>query len=145
MTDSAELYTASYARFDPTTGTAVQISNGRPRHALPYPLRYTVKEAYPAWALVRADNTYDVFREAYRQALDDIGVATFESRFRAITVAEDDPRLVLLCYEAVDKPDRWCHRTMFGEWWTDRTGAPVIELGPQPAVLAEPDPTLFDT
>ena len=36
--------------------------------------------------------------------------------------------LVLLCYEDLRKPDQWCHRTLFAEWWQKMTGEVINEL-----------------
>jgi hypothetical protein len=152
VTTPFELFTARFQRFDPSMGTPVQAANGKPRWALKYDLRYAVKETFPAWALVQRSRADDIdqaeFSQLYQQGLDRVGVEKLTSRFRAIAVAEGDPRLVLLCYEDLTKPGWWCHRTMFAEWWTRQTGDPVIELGPPgstaPPPAPEPEPSLFD-
>lgn len=139
-----DLFTANYSAFRDSMGTPVQISNGKPRYPVKYDLRYAVKEAYPAWALVKGHKPHAEFKAAYHAALDQIGVETLMSRFRAIVVAEDEPRLVLLCFEDLSKgADNWCHRTMFAEWWHRNTGDQVRELGPRLEDAPAPDPTLF--
>ena len=30
--------------------------------------------------------------------------------------------VVLLCYEDIRKPDDWCHRRTFADWWMKQTG-----------------------
>jgi hypothetical protein len=39
------------------------------------------------------------------------------------------PLLALLCYEDLSEPGTFCHRRMFAEWWSERTGEKVEELG----------------
>lgn len=44
--------------------------------------------------------------------------------------------LVLMCFDDLSKPGAWCHRTMFAEWYYEKTGVSVPELGktsPPPA------------
>lgn len=36
--------------------------------------------------------------------------------------------LVLLCYEDLSKPGAWCHRTMLGEWISQKLDLEVPEL-----------------
>jgi hypothetical protein len=54
--------------------------------------------------------------------------------------------LVLLCYEDLQRPDVWCHRTMLCDWLNER-GVEIKELeagdlakrqdAPQPALLEQ--------
>lgn len=132
MTTRFQLFTCNYPAFRDQMGTPVRTSNGTPRFALKYDLVHTVREVFPSWKLVKSNAGQDAFRRQYQEGLDDVGVDVFASRFRAISVAEDEPRLVLLCFEDISKPDWWCHRTMFAEWWTRETGDEVRELGPKP-------------
>lgn len=142
VTTRFELFTLNYARFKPEMGTPVRTSNGAPRYRLGYDLDHSVKEVFPPWALVKGNHPREVFRDRYRAHLATQGVDKMASRFRAIAVATGEPRLVLLCFEAIDKsPDNWCHRTMFAEWWQDMTGEQVRELGPTGP--PKPEPTLF--
>lgn len=145
MTTTFELFTANYPKFQPAMGTPVQASNGKPRYKVKYDLNYAVREVYPAWALVRGNKPHAEFKAAYQAGLDQIGVDAIASRFRAIATAEDEPRLVLLCFEDLSKgADNWCHRSMFAEWWTRQTGDVVRELGPQLGDTSPRAATLFD-
>ena len=41
--------------------------------------------------------------------------------------------VVLLCYEDVRKGESdWCHRTIFADWWQEKTGEVIPEL-PDPS------------
>jgi hypothetical protein len=42
-------------------------------------------------------------------------------------VAPHEP--ILLCYERLEAPVEWCHRTMVAEWFRDQLGYDVTELG----------------
>ena len=39
---------------------------------------------------------------------------------------------VLLCWEALTTPEDWCHRRMAAEWFEDKLGIEVAEIGPMP-------------
>jgi hypothetical protein len=122
------LYTCNYAHFTPAMGTAIQTSRGAPRWPLRYALDVKISELMPArWTL---DLPYDVFADRYRDQLDEVGVDHLAARFQAIASATGEPRLVLLCFENLAKPGLWCHREMFSEFWSSRTGHQVLELGP---------------
>lgn len=143
MTARFELFTLNFQRMTADKGTAVRISNGAPRWKLKYPMTHSVKELHPTWADVKAKLPSDVFEERYHAKLTDVGVDVIASKLRAIAVAEGDPRLVLLCFEALDKPGASCHRTMFARWWTQMTGEPVTELGPTSPTPTADEPGLF--
>ena len=51
--------------------------------------------------------------------------------------AEYFKKLVLLCFEDIRKPENWCHRTLFAEWWLAHTGE-VIEEMPEADALKQP-------
>lgn len=42
--------------------------------------------------------------------------------------------VVLCCYEDVRKPNEWCHRLVFAEWWYEKTGEKIEEL-PDPSPI----------
>lgn len=122
-----ELFTHRYQGFEPSMGVPVRITLGAPRWTLPYALEHQVREAAPSREYFGAARP--VYEAAYVSQLDRHGVEFFASRFQQIAVSARDPRLVLLCFEDLSKPDQWCHRRMFAEWWQERTGAKVRELG----------------
>lgn len=123
-----ELFTHRYQDFEPSMGVPVRITLGAPRWTLPYALEYRVREAAPSREYFGAGRPE--YQAAYMAQLDRHGHAFLASRFREIATAAGDPRLVLLCFEDLSKPDQWCHRRMFAAWWQGKTGAKVRELGP---------------
>lgn len=131
-----EYATCSYAEFKPEMGIPVRSSVGAPKFFRHYPL--------PRW-----DNTFplpymlrmskrDEFREHYFRVLDEHGpeklLADAEfivSEYRLTPGANltAPNRLVLLCYEKPLSNAKWCHRSLWAEWFTENTGHDVIELG----------------
>jgi hypothetical protein len=143
-TTTFQLFTLDFKRMTTDHGTAVRISNGAPRWKLKYPLVHSIKELHPAWADVKAKMPSDQFEERYHAKLNEVGLDVIASRFRAVAVAENEPRLVLLCFDDLAKPGGSCHRTMFARWWTNLTGETVTELGPTgPAAVPNTDAGLF--
>ncbi|MGW7542185.1 hypothetical protein ACWGKQ_13835 [Streptomyces sp. NPDC054770] len=123
-----ELFTHRYQSFEPATGVPVRVTLGAPRWTLPYTLEHQVREAAPSRNYF--DAARSLYEAEYLAQLDRHGVEFFASRFQEIAVTAGDPRLVLLCFEDLSKPEQWCHRRMFAAWWQEKTGAQVRELGP---------------
>jgi len=120
-----QLFTAAYKNFQPMYGVPVQISNGRPKFGIKYPLRYKAQLLYPEWSMVKADVPMDVFNERYHQVLDHRGVDNIRDQLTAIAEHAGDPRLVLMCFEWQAKD---CHRKGFADWWEKATGEHVPEV-----------------
>lgn len=136
-TDRPLFATCTYQEFDPGYGTPVRSTVGFPRFKLRYDLAGNWPEAAPerAWF---SSAPYDVFRDRYRAKLDQTGVEGFRVKARnlgiqTLTLNPDtdqlDKPIVLLCFDKLWQDGTWCHRTMFGEWWTDMTGEEVPEFG----------------
>ncbi|MGW2320085.1 hypothetical protein [Streptomyces sp. NPDC001680] len=123
------LFTNRYQQFQPAQGVPVRITLGAPRFKLPYSLTHAVRELAPR----REYFTRPLleFTAAYRADLDQLGPARIAERLREIVNAEQDHRLVLLCFEDLADPKLWCHRRVFAAWWKDVTGDEVRELGPK--------------
>lgn len=121
------LFTHRYQDFRPETGVPVRITIGAPRWTLPYKIHHIVREAAPARDYFGSGKLE--FTAAYRSQLDSHGADFFGPRFEEIALAAGDARLVLLCFEDLAKPGQWCHRSMFAQWWQERTGGRVRELG----------------
>lgn len=66
---------------------------------------------------------------AYRDHLN-AHAGEVSSQLARIAQAHSDTRLVLLCFERLDQPGKWCHRTTLASWLEERTGLEVPELGP---------------
>jgi hypothetical protein len=146
------IYLCSFKEFTAKQGPTrlpVRTSIGYPRHPPAYrDEMVNLKELHPnkEWLWPKG-LPYDQFVEAYRTKLDQIGVDTIQARFRELQRNSGREDLVLLCYEVLATPAVWCHRTIFGNWWIERTGEEVIELGVEyepPTGGTAADPSLFD-
>jgi hypothetical protein len=78
----------------------------------------------PTWNMVKMTDPIE-YRKLYFKKLDAVGVNNIREAFESI---QSDKPLVLLCYENLQKPEKWCHRTMFAEWWKEKTGEVIEEL-----------------
>ncbi|HWK28178.1 MAG TPA: DUF488 family protein [Solirubrobacter sp.] len=121
------LRTGRFATFDPTEGTPVAITVGRPRFPLGYEIAAAVPDLAPSGSLFAVTDR-DEFTERYERRLDRTGVPQLRQQFERIAREHGGP-LVLLCFE--DLAVTWCHRQVFAAWWTRQTGEPVPEVGPQ--------------
>ncbi|WP_180685853.1 DUF488 family protein [Streptomyces gossypiisoli] len=122
------LFTNRYQAYQPPQGVPVRITLGAPRFKLPYSLNHAVRELAPSRDYLSWPEPE--FTKAYRADLDRLGPVRIAERLREIAQAENDHRLVLLCFEDLSKPALWCHRRTFASWWKDTTGDEVRELSP---------------
>lgn len=129
------LATASYATFRPSMGVAVQTSVGRPKR-IDYEAREQVRELMP-YGLLKLRG--DEFRRAYRARLDKLDLDALRAKFDAISKRNGHKRLVLLCFEDVHAGQH-CHRRDFADFWLERTGQRIPELGSGGTVILEGDP-----
>jgi len=123
------IYTSRYSNRELRKGcyTAVRISIGIPKWGLGYKLDGELKDLMPFGLLGKYDNDLDGFRREYYARLDGIGTQRIASQLKLFEDAGKD--IVLLCYEDIRKgADNWCHRTVFSEWWKERTGELIEEL-----------------
>ena len=110
----------------------VGISIGKPRWPLGYDVREQCYTLAPKGYMLKME--IGDFVPAYYEKLSGIGddnvISTVEKmRKRA---ESEDKELVLLCYEDVRIEEEWCHRTIFAQWWMEKTGEIVREL-PDPS------------
>ena len=94
--------------------------------------------------------TKAAFEVEYRKRLECIGVDYIRKLIAGYELLGKD--VVLLCYEDVRKGESdWCHRTIFADWWREKTGEVIPEL-PDPSPVKgvrkvkkadEPQTTLF--
>lgn len=131
-----ELFSARYQVFRPRMGVPVRTTITPPRWKLPYELTHKIMQIAPDRAYIRAPKSE--FRRRYFEKLNSTGPAGLIAIMERIAEIENDGRLVLLCYEDLTKPDLWCHRTLFGEWWENKTGNPVREIAAAEPVKARP-------
>lgn len=122
-----EFFTCSYTEFRPQMGVPVRTSLGHPRFKLRYGLVHAMPMLAPRRDMFHLDE--EAFEVAYHAMLDKTGVQKILAAGKAIVEQEDDHRLVLLCFERLNEPGKWCHRSSFGRWFLIQTGEEVRELG----------------
>jgi hypothetical protein len=124
------LATCRFQRFTVDMGIPVRITAGPVRFKLAYPLRHKVTEAAPDRAWLGIHDVAELW-PLYERKLNAIGVDRLTELFRRIFATEgvdpDTGRLVLMCFDDLSKPSKyvpgepaWCHRSLFGQWWTLR-------------------------
>jgi hypothetical protein len=122
-------------------GIPVRTTVGAPRFKLAYQLAGHAKLITPTRPMLGLPRgAYEV---SYRGLLNAAGAERIHAELAAIHAAAGRPAaaLVLLCFDRLDKPGEWCHRSMFADWWLEHTGQEVPELGATPGVpAAEPAP-----
>ena len=106
----------------------VGISIGKPRFKTGYEIREQCYALAPKGYMLKME--YEPYREAYFQKLEEIGTDKIIGIVQRMDerAQEEGKTLVLLCYEDLRKPDQWCHRTLFAEWWQKMTGEVINEL-----------------
>ena len=125
------IYTSRYQNPELATGhyTVVGVTRGAPKFPLKYPLAGNIMEIAPPGYLF---NEYDRarFTPRYFQNMDRQGAQKIAHILAQYEKQGED--VVLCCYEDVRKPNEWCHRLVFAEWWESRTGEKIPEL-PDPS------------
>lgn len=142
------IYTSRYQNRELATGhyTVVGITRGRPKFPLKYTLEGNIIEIAPPGYLFNEYNRAR-FTPPYFRHLDNVGkdkIVRILDRYEAL--GKD---VVLCCFEDVRKPNEWCHRLVFAEWYKARTGIVIPELkdpSPDPGGRREPqeeEPTQY--
>lgn len=122
---------------------AVRTSIGGPRFPLSYPLAGACSLLMPRRNMLKL--SFDEYRPAYRAILDQHGLDAILDNLAGISRCHEGRGLVLLCFENLAKPDLWCHRRLFAEWWEEQTGQAVPELEAALVPARGPtQPSLFD-
>jgi hypothetical protein len=104
----------------------VRTTVGAPRFALGYKLAGNVSMIAPSG--LRSIEDRAEFEAVYRARLDGFGVDKIRAALEDVARAAGAAGVVLLCFEDLDDPARWCHRTIFAAWWLEQTGEEVAEL-----------------
>lgn len=136
------IYTSRYQNPELATGryTVVGITRGKPKFPLKYELAGNIIEIAPPGYLF---NEYDRgrFTPRYFQHMDRQGARKIAHILDQYERLGKD--VVLCCFEDVRKPNEWCHRLVFAEWWRSRTGEDIPELpdpSPVPGGARHQDP-----
>ena len=129
----AKLYTSRFGNKELETGkyTVVGIVRGMPRFPVKYKIAGNVIQIAPPRFLWH-ENNREQFREPYFEHLEKSGYSVIGTIIQKYL--NDGKDVVLCCYEDVRKPDEWCHRLVFAEWWYEKTGQKIEEL-PDPSPL----------
>lgn len=130
------LYVSRFSNPELKSGnyTAVRISLGAPKWPLGYTIVGEIKELIPFGLLQINDR--DLYEKRYRERLDRIGPDRIQEVLDRFGVNKP---VVLLCYEDVRDLSQWCHRSMFAQWWLEKTGEIVDEL-PDPSTVRPKHP-----
>lgn len=125
-----EVATCSFSEFNPKMGTPVRTSRGFPRWKLRYPLELKLPELMPDAHTLRIEDKAR-FTDLYVGKLDTIGIDGIQEKIDALlaSIGGGPAPLVMLCFEKLHEPGKWCHRTIFGRWYAEKTGMFVPELG----------------
>lgn len=122
-----KVYTSRYSNPELKSGkyTVVGITRTAPKFKLQYALMGNIMEIAPPSYLFNEYNR-ERFTPPYFRHMDKTGV----DRIRRILASyeKDGKPIVLCCYEDVRKPNEWCHRLVFADWWKARTGETIEEL-----------------
>jgi hypothetical protein len=119
-----EIFTSRYHNKIIASGkyTPIGISQGEARF-----LKFTptyLKALAPTWAMVKITDK-KVYRRAYFKQLNGIDIESVKQMLEPLSNGKP---IVLLCFEDLRKPNLWCHRTMFAEWFEKQTGQKIEEL-----------------
>lgn len=135
---SVRLATCSYGEYRQGMGLGVRSSLGEPKWmpGLPW-----FEEITPQRWYLRKE--WDEYVGHYRRQLDRHGPGKLAKKIEFLARQTGADTLVFLCYEKVSKPGNWCHRSMFADWWEERTGQKVYELGESPAAEMTDQDHLF--
>lgn len=120
------IYTSRFSNPELKRGeyTAVRISLGEPRWRVGYDIAGAIKDLMPA-GLRQIEDIND-FRPMYYERLEGIGVDRISEQLAKLELAAKP--VVLLCFCYIRKPDWWCHRRIFADWWQEKTGEVIEEL-----------------
>lgn len=122
-----KLYTSRFSNRELETGkyTVVGVVRSMPRFPVKYKIAGDIIQIAPPRYLWN-ENNRERFTEPYFKHLEKMGYPVIRAFIREYLEMEKD--VVLCCYEDVRKPNEWCHRLVFAEWWYEKTGQKIEEL-----------------
>lgn len=71
---------------------------------------------------------FDDYLEKYYGKMEALGIDRVMALLDAMIVKADGKVPVLLCFQALKKPDEFCHRRIFAEWCKYRGKLNIPEL-----------------
>lgn len=123
-----DLATCSYGEYRPDMGVAIRTTAGHPRF-FRQPVGGHAKLITPTRQLLAANLPADAYEFQYRRMLNEHGIQAIHTELAALAAANAGGRLVLLCFDRMNKPENWCHRRMLARFWAESTGEEIPELG----------------
>ncbi|MFJ7489706.1 hypothetical protein ACIQZB_00345 [Streptomyces sp. NPDC097727] len=124
-----QLATCTYQEFTPTMGAPIRTTAGAPRWSLGYQLAGHAKLITPTRELLAANLPEDAYEFSYRRILNGHGIDRIHAELATLAARTGGARLVLLCFDKMNKPENWCHRRMLAAYWLEQTGDEIPELG----------------
>lgn len=111
---------------DPEKFVVVRTSLGSPKFEMANPPAYVLSPMMPRFEMLKMERPE--YELAYRRMLAGVGVAKFWEELNRLVLANPDKVVALCCYEDIRKPNEWCHRRIFAEWFAEQTGYEIPEL-----------------
>ncbi|MFJ9745731.1 ParB/RepB/Spo0J family partition protein [Streptomyces chartreusis] len=123
-----EIATCTYQEFTPDMGVPVRTTVGRPRFRLGYELTAHARTLTPTRDLLKIEDEA-AYEAGYRALLGTRGADAIRTELEGIAAQHGNGRLVLLCFDRLDKPNSWCHRTHAARWLGEHLDLDAPELG----------------
>lgn len=122
------IYTSRYGNKNLSNHNSIKvgISIGKPKFNIDYEVKERVLELAPDYSWLKLP--YNIYKEKYINKLDSIGVDMIIYILLYISQKYGNKDITLLCFEDIRKEDQWCHRTIFSEWFKEKTGININEL-----------------
>jgi hypothetical protein len=125
---AAPLVTGRYRTWEPGDGVPIRTTVGSPKFWKGGPL-IDLRDVAPYGVFGQVADA-DAAREAYRQRIEQ-RAPRIVATLAALAHQHENQALVLLCFEDVHA-GQVCHRRWFAEWFEERFGIEVPELGARP-------------
>lgn len=132
------LYTSRFGNKELNTGkyTVVGVVRSMPKFPVKYEIAGNIIQIAPPGYLW-TENNRERFTKPYFEHLERSGYKMIRQILQKyLDIGKD---VVLCCYEDVRKPNEWCHRLVFAEWWEIKTGEKIEELQ-DPSIITSSKP-----
>lgn len=122
------IYTSRYGNKNLINHNSIKvgISIGKPKFNTVYEVKERILELAPEYDWLKLP--YDIYKKKYIDKLERIGVDMIIDILLYISQKYENKEITLLCFEDIRKEGQWCHRTIFSEWFKEKTGININEL-----------------
>lgn len=122
-----KIYTSRFSNKELETGNyaVVGVVRSMPKFPVKYQIKGNIIQIAPPGSLWN-ENNREKFKAPYYKHLEQAGYTVIAEIVNEYL--ENGKDVVLCCYEDVRKPNEWCHRLVFAEWWYEKTGQKIEEL-----------------